>query len=134
MQISTVTTLMRMARDKGDFEDLFERAFPPTQPRLPLIVDVPPELGEARSRIGVFSQRFAAAFLAISERCSAVSFDALALRLAGALDNARSISGVGSEPSVLVELPPTHVVRRRPFRRFLHYAASIAMYFATGAS
>jgi hypothetical protein len=37
-QISTVTTLMRIARDKQDFEDLFERAFPPTQPRLPLVI------------------------------------------------------------------------------------------------
>jgi hypothetical protein len=39
-QISTVTTLMRIARDKRDFEDLFERAFPPLQARLPLVIDV----------------------------------------------------------------------------------------------
>lgn len=37
-QISTVTTLMRIARDKNDFEDLFDRAFPPAQPRLPLVI------------------------------------------------------------------------------------------------
>jgi hypothetical protein len=42
-QISTVTTLMRIARDKSDFEDLFERAFPPAQMRLPLVVDVDAE-------------------------------------------------------------------------------------------
>ena len=39
-QISTVTTLMRIADHKHHFEDLFDRAFPPTQPKLPLIVDV----------------------------------------------------------------------------------------------
>jgi len=39
-QISTVTTLMRISRDKLEFEDLFERAFPPIEPRLPLVVDV----------------------------------------------------------------------------------------------
>lgn len=38
--ISTVTTLLRIARDKADFEDLFERAFPPAQQRLPLIIDL----------------------------------------------------------------------------------------------
>ena len=47
MQISTVTTLMRMADDKNDFESLFERAFPPVQPRLPLVVDVLPAMNEA---------------------------------------------------------------------------------------
>jgi len=40
-QISTVTTLMRIARNKRDFEDLFERAFPPAQARLPLVIEVP---------------------------------------------------------------------------------------------
>ncbi len=40
-QISTITTLMRMARDKRDFEELFERAFPPPQQKLPLIIEVP---------------------------------------------------------------------------------------------
>lgn len=40
-QISTVTTLMRIARDNADFQDMFERAFPPPQLRLPLVVDVP---------------------------------------------------------------------------------------------
>lgn len=42
-QISTVTTLMRVARDQSEFEDLFERAFPPPLPRLPLVVPVPEE-------------------------------------------------------------------------------------------
>jgi hypothetical protein len=37
-QISTVTTLMRIARDKKDFEDMFDRAFS-TQTRLPLVID-----------------------------------------------------------------------------------------------
>jgi hypothetical protein len=44
-QISTVTTLMRISSGKADFEDLFERAFPPLQPRLPLIIDVPDDEG-----------------------------------------------------------------------------------------
>lgn len=39
-QISTVTTLMRIANSKREFEDLFERAFPPPQERLPLIVEL----------------------------------------------------------------------------------------------
>lgn len=39
-QISTVTTLMRIARDKQDFQDMFERAFPPNQERLPLVIAV----------------------------------------------------------------------------------------------
>lgn len=39
-QISTVTTLMRIANSKQDFSNLFERAFPPTQARLPLVIDV----------------------------------------------------------------------------------------------
>ena len=30
---------MRIARDKNDFEDLFERAFPPPQERLPLVIE-----------------------------------------------------------------------------------------------
>jgi hypothetical protein len=38
-QISTVTTLMRIAEDKGEFEELFERAFPPPQMRLPLVIE-----------------------------------------------------------------------------------------------
>jgi hypothetical protein len=42
-QISTVTTLMRIARNQQEFMDLFERAFPPAQARLPLIIDVPAE-------------------------------------------------------------------------------------------
>ena len=43
-QISTVTTLMRIARNRQDFEDLFERAFPPLNPRLPLVVEVPDQI------------------------------------------------------------------------------------------
>jgi hypothetical protein len=39
-QISTVTTLMRIARSRPEFESLFERAFPPPQTRLPLVVDI----------------------------------------------------------------------------------------------
>jgi hypothetical protein len=39
-QISTVTTLMRISDSKREFEDLFERAFPPAQARLPLVVRV----------------------------------------------------------------------------------------------
>lgn len=42
-QISTVTTLLRLARDKADFEDLFERAFPPPQERLPLVIELDSE-------------------------------------------------------------------------------------------
>ena len=41
-QISTVTTLMRIARDKAEFNSMFERAFSPHyQERMPLIIDVP---------------------------------------------------------------------------------------------
>jgi hypothetical protein len=39
-QILTVTTLMRISKNSAEFEDLFERAFPPVQPRLPLVVEV----------------------------------------------------------------------------------------------
>lgn len=39
-QISTVTTLLRISDDKAQFEELFERAFPPPQTRLPLRVPV----------------------------------------------------------------------------------------------
>lgn len=42
-QISTVTTLMRIARDRHEFEELFDRAFPPAQQRLPLVIDVAEE-------------------------------------------------------------------------------------------
>jgi hypothetical protein len=38
-QITAVTTLMRVARNKAHFEDLFEEAFPPMQPRLPLEIE-----------------------------------------------------------------------------------------------
>jgi len=40
-QISTVTTLMRVSADQEEFEVLFERAFPPVNPRLPFIVEMP---------------------------------------------------------------------------------------------
>ncbi len=40
-QISTVTTLMRVSDSKEQFEELFEQAFPPMQPRLPLVIEVP---------------------------------------------------------------------------------------------
>jgi hypothetical protein len=39
-QISSVMTLMRVASGKAEFEDLFERAFPPPQERLPLVIPV----------------------------------------------------------------------------------------------
>lgn len=45
-QISTVTTLMRIAHDKHDFEDMFERAFPPPQLRLPLVLEAAEEQAE----------------------------------------------------------------------------------------
>lgn len=45
-QIATVTTLMKIANDKTEFESLFERAFPPAQPKLPVVVDVPAATGE----------------------------------------------------------------------------------------
>jgi len=38
-QISTVTTLMRVSASKAEFEDIFERAFPPPQMRMPLVLD-----------------------------------------------------------------------------------------------
>ena len=44
-QISTVTTLMRISRDKYEFENLFERAFPPARPRLPLEIVAREEAG-----------------------------------------------------------------------------------------
>jgi len=40
-QISTVTTLMRISNSKEEFKELFERAFPPPQQRLPLVLDPP---------------------------------------------------------------------------------------------
>lgn len=39
-QLSTVTTLMRISLSKAEFEELFERAFPPAQQRLPLVIEV----------------------------------------------------------------------------------------------
>ncbi|SHF46321.1 P63C domain-containing protein [Streptoalloteichus hindustanus] len=38
-QISTVTTLMRISKTKLEFEELFERAFPPMQPKLSIVID-----------------------------------------------------------------------------------------------
>lgn len=42
-QIATVTTLMRISDDKREFERLFEKAFPPLQPRLPLVIELADE-------------------------------------------------------------------------------------------
>lgn len=39
-QISTVTTLLRISDDKQHFEELFDRAFPPAQPKLPFVVEL----------------------------------------------------------------------------------------------
>lgn len=51
-QISTVTTLMRISRNLREFEELFERAFPPAQPKLPLVIDIDPSLeAPRRSRL-----------------------------------------------------------------------------------
>lgn len=49
-QISTVTTLMRIAKEKQDFEELFERAFAPQQ-RLPLVVELPEGEDDSRRTI-----------------------------------------------------------------------------------
>jgi P63C domain len=48
-QISTVTTLMRIARNLAEFEELFERAFPPPQMRLPLVIELDDIAGGAPS-------------------------------------------------------------------------------------
>lgn len=50
-QITTVMTLMRIAQDRTEFEALFDRAFPPAQTRLPLVVEVSDEDGPTRSRL-----------------------------------------------------------------------------------
>ena len=39
-QISTVTTAMRAARTKQEFEDWFERAYPGIEAQLPLVIDI----------------------------------------------------------------------------------------------
>jgi hypothetical protein len=39
-QINAVITLMKASRNRAEFEELFERAFPPAQPKLPLIIDI----------------------------------------------------------------------------------------------
>jgi hypothetical protein len=39
-QIATVTTLMRISEDKKQFEELFEKAFPPAQDRIPLVIEL----------------------------------------------------------------------------------------------
>lgn len=39
-QIAAVTTLMRVSDDKAQFEELFDRAYPPAQTKLPLMIDV----------------------------------------------------------------------------------------------
>ncbi len=42
-QISHVMLLMRIAKNKAEFEDLFERAFPSPQLRLPLVIEAEAE-------------------------------------------------------------------------------------------
>lgn len=39
-QISTVATLMRISDSKQQFEKLFDRAFPPSEPKLPFVVEL----------------------------------------------------------------------------------------------
>jgi hypothetical protein len=39
-QINAVITLMKISRNRAEFEEYFERAFPPAQPKLPLVIDV----------------------------------------------------------------------------------------------
>lgn len=39
-QINAVITLMKISRNRAEFEDYFERAFPPPQQKLPLVIDV----------------------------------------------------------------------------------------------
>jgi hypothetical protein len=39
-QIATVTTLMRVSDDRRQFEQLFEKAYPPAQGKLALVIDV----------------------------------------------------------------------------------------------
>ncbi len=41
-QILTVLTLIRVSSSREEFEILFERAFPPPEPRLPFVVPLPP--------------------------------------------------------------------------------------------
>jgi hypothetical protein len=48
-QISAVTTLMRIGRNRMEFDELFERAFPPPQPKLPLVIEIPGTEGACRS-------------------------------------------------------------------------------------
>jgi hypothetical protein len=50
-QISTVTTLMRIADDRDEFEALFERAFGKVEPRRPLVIDVDPTDGTPTPRL-----------------------------------------------------------------------------------
>ena len=43
-QITAVTTILKVSDDRKDFEENFKKAFgKPYQPRLPLVVDVPPK-------------------------------------------------------------------------------------------
>lgn len=51
-QINAVITLMKVSRNRAEFDDLFERAFPPPQPKLPLVVDVYEEDRRSRSSTG----------------------------------------------------------------------------------
>jgi hypothetical protein len=49
-QISTVITLMRIARNRYEFEEFFDRAFPPPQGKLPLVIDVYEATKDVRRR------------------------------------------------------------------------------------
>jgi hypothetical protein len=39
-QINSVITLMKISRNRAEFEDFFERAYPPPQEKLPLVIDI----------------------------------------------------------------------------------------------
>jgi P63C domain len=39
-QITSVITLMKISRNRQEFEDFFERAFPPPEEKLPLVIDI----------------------------------------------------------------------------------------------
>jgi hypothetical protein len=45
-QITSVMTLMRVARNRREFDELFERAFPPLQQKLPLEIEFSAEEGQ----------------------------------------------------------------------------------------
>ena len=39
-QINSVITIIKISRNRQEFEEFFERAFPPAEPKLPLVIDV----------------------------------------------------------------------------------------------